>query len=288
MPKIKSITTTIHHNFTPEQGLPAFYEERDAQQNVLLQLQYDSTGELESRVVRSFDEQGKLVEELQYSQNDVPDQVISTSYDAAGRPAQQKIKYLDGSYSFRNYTRDEAANSETITTIDEENFEEGKEFRRYDSEGRTLEEVIEEEGEPIQEIETTYDDHGRPLTQSGYYKDDYEFDRVYSYQLDEQGRIAQAEVHSEVGELLRRETYRFDERGNLCEQQIESFADGVNLTNSWEHDLDNRMTLHRRTLPGGNLQSEVQYRYDERGLLAEEERLSPEGVSLLVYAYELW
>ena len=286
MAKIKTTTTFLFDDLTPEEGVIAFREERDPQGLVLSQVQYNSEGGVEQRIERTYDEKGRVMEERQYSINEQPDQVVSFSYDNAGRITQQAIRYLDGSHSYRNYQRDEAANSETIVIVDDENFEEGKEFRRFDSEGRVLEVVIEEEGEPVQEVETSYDEHGRPLTQSGYYGEDYEFDLTFHYTTDEQGRISGVEVQNEEGELVRKESFAYDERGNPVEYRLENLREGYTQMEQWEYDMDNRMTLHRRALPDGTIQSEVQYRYGAHNLVEEEENLSRHGLSLTKYQYE--
>ncbi|MEM1320601.1 MAG: hypothetical protein AAGG75_10105 [Bacteroidota bacterium] len=287
MSKIKSVSTYIIAEHTPEEGLLTMYEERDEQGNILLHEQYYEDGSTEMRTMRQFDNDNRLLTLEQYSSNEKPDQRFEYQYNESGKVAKVSIHYLDGSISVQHYERDEAENSLTVRTVDEDGDEEAKEYRRLDSEGRVLEEIIHEDGELQRHVQSSYDDHGRLLSRHTKTGDGYDTKYTYEYEIDDQGRITGIDVVDEEDELVRGDTLGYDERGNEISHLVENHLEGYIAEERAAYDENGRLVKEQR-FNGQNLASEVDYLYNENNLLHEEAHRSPRGVYLNQYKYEFY
>ena len=290
MKKIKSTATYIITEEKPEEEILIHYDERDEEENLLVEEKYFPDGTPESRIVRTYGEQGRLKLEKEYSaDSEVPHQETEYSYSAAGRVTETVIRYQDGSVSYRRYSHDEANNSETIDIVDEEGENEGKEYRRYDSEGRVLEEVIhDEEGALEQSVTNEYDEHGQLLKRVSLFPDDYEVIELYFYERDEKSQIIERTVENEEEEVLRHDEFDYDERGNNTEHRVQNYSQGWAVTDRLVYDEKDRVVKNQRLLPNGAIIRETDFAYNENDLLAEQENRTQEGVHLLVFKYEFF
>ena len=289
MTKIKTVLTYLATSDSPEGGYLSQREERDEQGNVCLLIQYNEGEGVELKNERGFDNDNRLLEFKQYTYSDQPDQHISYEYTAAGQLEKEIIRYLDGSLSTKTYVRNQADNSYEATTIDEDGDLEAKEYRRLDSDGRTLEErIYDEENELQQETSTSYDDYGRPIKMIHRNDEGLEMVYLYEYVLNDEGNLTEVAITNDSGKVLRKESVIYDDRGNRADVQIQDFEQGLALTEHREYDQNDKVVLHQRLSPDGSLLNEVKYTYREDGLLVEEENLSPRGASIRSYEYSLW
>lgn len=290
MKKIKSISTHVVGENTPDEGILVQYEERDEEGHLVVEEKFYPDGSLESRILRDFDDKGQVVSEKEFSgENEQPDQATTYTYSAAGRLEEAVIAYQDGSLTIRKYEQDEAANSETIHIADEEGTFEGKEYRRYDSEGHVLQEVIHDEEEKLeQDVSREYDDHGQLIKRVSIFDEDYETVELFDYERNEGGQIISRRAEDEDGKLLRFDEFSYDERGNTIQHKAQSVNEGWALVDEWEYDEKDQIVKSRRSQPDGSVLQESDYFYNEEGLLLERETRTKQGVSLSVYKYEYY
>ncbi len=282
--KIKSIKTFYVSDNTDGEGLLSAYEERDSEGNIILHIQFNEKEEIEQKTERIFDDKGRLVEEKQYTGGERPDQHIKYSYNESGKVAQATVLYLDGSTSFRNYLRDESKKITTIEIRDDDGTFEGKEIRRFDEEGRVLEEVIfDEDNEIVEKTETEFDDFGRIIENVYVDMSRIETVRFYDYYTDEKGRVNKIETLDEDETIIRTDEIKYDERGNQT-KYIASQENNMVFTDIWEYDLQNRITNHKR-MRGDNLVEEVKNKYRDDNLLTERETLTGNGIVLNYFEY---
>lgn len=288
MKKIKSISTFVHAEDSPEEGTLLQYEERNEKEQLILEEKYYADASLESRIERSFDSEGRLEWEKEFSgENQEPDQHTQYTYSAAGRLEVAEIKYQDGSSTFRKYEHDESANSETINIVDEEGTYEGKEYRRFDSEGKILQEVIHDEEEKLeQDVNREYDDNGHLTERVTMLPDDYETVEFFDYERNDQGLILNRKVEDEDGKLLRLDKFEYDEKGNTTQHEVQDYNQGWALVDQWEYDEKERIIKTRRSQPNGDVLQESEYRYNDNDLLIEQENRTKQGMSLSAYKYE--
>lgn len=286
--KIKSIKTFHVHENTDEKGIVNAYEERDMEGNVTLHIQYNEKGEIEQKTERILNGKGQLVEEKQFTGGENPDQHFIYEYNESGKVATAKVHYLDGSTSYRKYSRNESENTTTIEITDSEGDYEGKEFRRFDNEGRILEEIFyDEENKITGKTETEYDDYGRIIESVEMDANGNEIVRFFDFYLDEQGRVNKIETLNEAESVIRIDEFEFDERGNQIKHIIRDKSRGVFSTDDWDYDLGNKIINHKRYI-GDKLMEEVKNRYRDDNLLAEQETLAGTGVSLNYYEYTFY
>lgn len=286
--KIKSIKTYHVSDDTDENGVINAYEERNTEGDIILQIQYDEKGVVLQKAENVFNEKGQLIEEKQYTERANPDQHIIYEYNESGKVAQATVHYLDGSVSYRKYTRDEAESTTTIEVVDNDGDFEGKEFRRFDSEGKALEECFyDEENKIIEKTETEYDDHGRIIESVVLDMEGNETVRFYDYHLDDEGRVYKIETLNEDEVIIRVDNIEYDERGNQSKHIVEDKKSGALVTEIWEHDKDNRILSHKR-LMGDSLVQEVKNRYRDDHLLVEQETLTGNGISLKCFEYSFF
>ncbi len=283
--KIKSIKTFHIDDNTDGKGMVSIYEERDEQGNVILHIQYNEKEGIEQKTERILNEKGQLIEEKQYTGGEKADQHILYEYNESGKVNQAIVHYLDGSKSYRKYTRDEAQKSTTIEITDDDGIFEGKEFRRFDSEGKLLEEVIyDEENKVTEKRETEYDDYGRIIESVVLDIEGIETVRFYDYYLDDKGRVNKIESLNEDEIIIRTDEIEYDERGNQVKYIVLDKSRGAELTETWEYDKDDNIVNHKR-LSGENLLEEVKNRYRADKLLAEQEILTGNGVTIDYFEY---
>ncbi len=282
--KIKSIKTFHVNDYTDEKGIVSVFEERDMEGNITLHIQYNEKGEIEQKVERILNGKGQLIEEKQYTGAGKPDQHIYYEYNESGKVALAKVHYLDGSISHRKYSRDESEKSTTIEIFDDSGAFEGKEFRRFDSEEKVLEETYYDEENAITEkIETEYDDHARVIETVAVDIDGNETVLFYDYYMDDKGRVNKIETLNEDELVIRTDEIEYDEHGNHSKYNVHDKNRGV-FTDLWEYDKDNKIINHKR-FAGENLVEEVKNRYRADNLLEEEETLTGNGISLKYFEY---
>jgi hypothetical protein len=285
--KIKSIKVNIATQDTAEEGYQSYYEERDAQGNVLLEIQYFEDGSLARRVERIFDESQKLKNEKFYSQEGAPDDVHDLSYNESGKLTFVKSTYAGGAIGIKKIENDESSNSETIRVEDEQGQVESKEYRRFDSEGKTLEEALYEgEDQLNQRSEASYDDHGRPIWKKITFEDGYESKNDYEYEMDEEGRVISVKITNEKGEEIFYEEYEFNEKNNIAEHYIESPKQ--TSIRKYEYDEKDRVILEQRLNGQEQVEQEVHFQYNEAGQLTLKETNTPDGFTVEMYTYEFF
>ena len=290
MKKIKSIATYSVDEFTSEEGVLIRLEERDKAGHLLAEKQYHPEGGLESRIERTYDAEGRLTSEKEYAGDaDEVHQETSYQYTAAGRLEEAVIKYQDGSLTYRKYQHDEADNSETIDIVDEDGEYEGKEFRRYDSEGRILKEVIHDEDKNLeQDITRIFDEHGYVMQRITLLPDDMKIHEEITYERDEKGLITLREIVDETEELMRFDEFEYDEKGNTTLRRAQDYNQGWAIVDEFEFDEKDRIIKSKRSKPNGTIVQETDYTFNEAGQLIEEQNRTSSGVALLLYKYDFF
>ena len=283
--KIKTIKTFQVSEITDKQKVLTSLEERDPEGNILTHILYDEAGEVAQKTENAFDEKGRMISEKQYTGSEYPDQHIVFEYNESGKVGRAVVHYSDGSKSFRNYSRDEANNITTIEIVDENNAFEGKEIRKFDSEGRVLEATIFDEDNHISEkTETEYDDHGRIIENVVLDSEGYETVRFYDYYNDDEGRINKIEVLNEDEVIIRVDEIFYDEKGNQSKYIVLDKSRGLTFSEVWEYDQHDQVVNHKR-LRGDQLLEEVKSKYRTDNLIEEQETLTGDGLVVNYFEY---
>lgn len=289
MKKVKSIKSYIITGETDENGYLSSYEERDEQGATTLEESLDLEGNLEMKVIRSYNDKGQLIEEQQYTETESPDEIHQFHYAASGEIEKIEVKYKDGSCSYKNYVKDEAESTITINIKDEAGNYEGKEFRKFDSEGRVLEEIIYDENDAVHEQkETLYDDHGRVIERYEVDASGFEKEYYYDYEMDEAGNFTEVRTVNPKEEVIRIDHFVYDEKSNRIQHNIKDKEAGYARIIDWEYDEKDRMTKQKVSMPDGQLLQEVVLTYDEEDRVLERQTTDRHGVETHRHVYEFY
>lgn len=285
MAKVKSITTFHQSDQTNNEPVKRSYEERDDQENVVLLIHYYFDGSQEMKIERTYDEENRLLEEKQFSTEEEPNEVHTFEYTASGKLQRQSIQYRDGSFSYRNHEYDEANNSEKIMIVDDEGEEEGNEFRRFNSEGKALEEVVYGDFGLEVKRESEYDDHGHLIKQTTEDNEGYIVDHFYQYERDEQQKLTHLKVIDDEGTLVKNVAYIYDQKDRVIEQHIKDSDRGWAFILKWEYDEKDRIVEERRSDFSGKVLEITKVTFDENDFVIEQEKTSTHGVEVNAYEY---
>ena len=210
--------------------------EYDSQGNVLKYINYDGEGNLESYEVYGYNEQGK---KTIYEKFDSEGVRISFSYYENNEQG-DVIKAHNASYlDTYEYIYDE--NDRVIEKLVRKNGEFSyRKVYTYDAEGKVIEEkIFDEQGEIVNIVGYIYDKNGNLEYEDEKYNDIYGCqDTRYTY--DDNNNLIEKVLYSNDDVIVSRVyKYEYDDKGNCIKK--------------FEYDR------------AGNLDSEMTYKYDEKG-----------------------
>lgn len=288
MPNIKSIQTFVVTEETSEEGFKLMEEHYDEQNNLLSQQQFSPDGIRLQKAERSYNAEGKLIEEKQYSTEELPDHTTVYHYDNAGKVNLEESTYRDGTIGKKIIERDEANRTITHRMLDDKGNEEAKEFRRLDSEDRLLEEALFAENNTLtQRTIRKYDDFGKILERSVEYGDGFIQKLFYTYEMNDKGQLYSLVIKNDKEELLLEDYFEYDERGNQNVHESEDYEKKSYTVIESEYNLDNKLTK-QVTFVNEQAIQEVLFTYNEHSLLHEQEIRTTTGTVLQYNKYEFF
>lgn len=255
------------------------YNEYDVDGNLLVEIEYLESGELENKVTYKYNKKGRVVEQYNYSTIDEITEKFIYERDDSDNIIEVTIEYLDGSKSFKKYERSPTENTEIITIVGEEGEFEGKEFRKFNVNQDKLEEVIyNEDGKIEQKFVFEYDEEFNLINQKDY-GEDGEFLYEIKNKYNEKGKLVEEHRFDHNNEILRRSVYTYNEEGGIQEIQLVDAAyypQGYIL--KFEENKTERTTKEERFFVNGELDFKLVSRYDENNLIIENTKFSQERI----------
>lgn len=269
MAKIKSLTkylAAIDKNDNPINEFKRYMQEFDIDQNCIKEIEYTSTGELESASGYKFNEKHKMIEEIHYFEENEVGEHIKYKLDEEGKPVEIETIYADDAKSIKRIKRTE--HMITVEQTDEEGEYEGEEQIKFDSKGRPVEEVqLDEDRKIAQRAIFEYGDSDKVLSRINYGEND-EFQVKVTFDYDKNEKLIKIVQQNEKGELVSSNIYDYDERGNQVlmksNQQVQRTA----------FDEDNRIISKETTNGSGMVENFTQFIYGEHGHIVEERAFS--------------
>ncbi len=288
MKKIKSITRRVLTDLLEEPTLRTL-EVRDIAGNLTEEAYYYTDGSTEQRILRKFDGESHLLEEQQFSGDEVPDQITSYVLNENGKPATKTVEYKNGGQSITTFEYEPADNSVTMTIRDQDGVYEEKIYHRLDQEGKVLEEIRHGEGETLeQQHNISYDDHGRPVSRKIEMKGEPPVQQFYDYFFDDKGQLIEIEVYDEKDQVLRADTIEYDEAGNRSSYLMDDLVQDSQLVETWEHDDQQRIIKHERARGGGAILESTVYEFGDHGYIQTMTISSPTGEQVDSFTYEFY
>ncbi|MFK8101426.1 MAG: hypothetical protein AB8G15_02830 [Saprospiraceae bacterium] len=290
MAKIKTYKTYTTNEATEGESRLTYLEERNNEEIVILKESYHLDGELKSKMERTLDEKGRVLEEIQYSElSEEPDQIAHYRYNDSNQLAVIETSYRDNSKSIRKYEYNKEENSLTVYVRDENDELEGKEYRKFDEEGRVIhEEIYGAEEVFMSHMETKYDEYDNYLERYFEYPDDFVREYFYKYLRNDKAQIVKIQIVDNGGKLAREDFMDYDERGNRIIHRFSDFEQNLAETRKYEFDENDREVKEQHYGPDESLKQNIDYTYREDGLLAEEHHFSITGEVTLRFEYEFF
>ncbi|MEM9821651.1 MAG: hypothetical protein AAF985_11285 [Bacteroidota bacterium] len=155
----------------------------------------DEAGQIEEKVVRSFDQEGRVLEQSEYGEEESFVKSVKSSYNDAGRPLERHYKTEETEYKhFYDY--------------------------EYDEEGRiTYAEIFDVKEDLIRTDEITYDERGNQKEVAmKNYADGWSIVDRYTY--NEQDQLVKEERFMANGDPVESKEYQMDEHGFVLQQEV--------------------------------------------------------------------
>jgi len=218
--KIKSITTyQIDDSDSDSKFISAYTEYNETGNEVLSETYYDEN-ELESKVERIYNSRGEIIEEITYLDATEIGEHTFFKRNEQNRIAEILSHYADGSKQIKKYEYNDAENTLTITTYDDDDAIEEREFFRFDSDRNILEHSTFDENLKLKERqENSYDENSKLLRRKEYdAKNKFTVERVLVYNEFEkiEKQISLNKNNKPIGSIL----FNYDDKGRLIEQRI--------------------------------------------------------------------
>ncbi len=276
--KIKTIKSFTSYHDSPEENYLNSFIEYDQAGNVIKTEAYSGSNELESKTETKYNEEGKIISEINYMSLDEVSEELIYERNAEGNISKITVKYADGSYSIKTYTRTDNDKSVQIEITDDEGEFEGREFFKLNDKGEILEKKIIDYNESIEEYQVNeFNDFGKIAKQTEYSEDGLEFETIFKYN-DNQQLVSRIKINRNK-ELVEKINLKYDDKGNVTEQLFnDSYLIKLDYNEQGEVIREERINSQGLT---ENLTESI---FNEDNLLQEEVN----GIFRVVYKYEFF
>lgn len=281
--KIKTISIFTH--LEGEAELLSQQETRNEQGYTIERIAYLPDGTPEHSFFYEYDNQNRLIKEVQVSDGKEIC-IIQFSYDESGRLNQEKQTYPEGGTLIKHFALDLATNTETLHTEDETSAANGNERRKFDADGRVLEEdIYDHDGKLTYSLRASYDDYGNPVWQTITDAMGKKHTDRFQYSRDEDGRLVSMKLFDEKGSLKREELFDYDAAGTRDYHEINDYHEGWGRIYEFvfnEAAQPEKMSVFDKD---ESPLSEIIYLYNEENLLDTEETTDRRGTIIKKIKY---
>ena len=276
MKKIKSIIA--HVTTSEDHTYKSSHTEYDIAGNIILEEEFSEDGELETKIESVFDSKNRLIEQKQYTDNDVLTDHRVMILDEDGMLIQTNVFFSDGSKSIITKSVDEAQNLEETKEIDEDGQLETREVLHFDDNKQTiLHEIYNFDNKLTEAFRFTYNDQGRVSRREQL--DQRRKLLLYTdYTYDEEGRTTVRTNHNRKGKLSDFLKVVYDEKGQVVEQNFSG-----KFFFKFEYDTKGNTLLEERMNADNVIEYQSRFEYDENNNLKQETNL--QFTKVLSYEY---
>ena len=272
MAKIIKSETSLKYDYTIEsfqaeevelKAYKSSYREYDKNGNLIIDINYESSGDINEKYILNYDGNGFLIEkEIFFDENEIAEKLIYER-DEKGKLLKVLKHYSEGSIDtiFYKYDKDNLIEK---STVDSDGDEDEKEIFKYKNGKIVSEEKLDSDNELVEKNTYKFDEKGNLTeknslnseddkkvkleyfyTKNGeqekilYYNDSNQLIAKSMYKYNEAGKIIQlieeGQNHKSILKL------EYDKNGNVKKQ--EEYGDENQLNNSIERKFDNENNL---------------------------------------------
>jgi len=263
MKKTKSVI--VHITTTEDNTYKSSRTEYDIAGNIILEEEYSEEGEIESKIESVFDKKSNLIEQKQYTDNELLTDHRVMVRDEEGILLQTNVFFSDGSKSILTKSLDEAQNLEETKEIDEDGQLESREVHHFNGDKQTiLHEIYNFDNKLTEAFRFTYNDQGRVARREQL--DQRKKLLLYTdFTYDEEGRTTLRTNHNRKGKLSDFLKVDYDEKGQVIEQNFSG-----KFFFKFEYDTKGNTVLEERMNANNEIDYQSRFEYDEDNNLKQE------------------
>lgn len=242
------------------------YKEINKEGNITLEINYDAFGAVAEKIVRTFDDNSNLIEEIYYDEGE--EIAERKTYERAddGALKFEYTHYLDGSADTLSYQYDNEKNIVSKVLKDDEDYVESTEKFEYKNNKLVKKEVFDENNNLTEKETYEYDENGNVIEYFNQDNDKYnEFRIVNKY--DEAGSRTKSLKYNSRKQLIQKSTFSVDEK-NRVTKIIEEDPKGVTTT-YLKYDNKSNVIFQEEFNANNEINSRVERKFDEDSNILE-------------------
>ena len=265
MKKIKNITryrSVVGENDELLNEFKNSYQEFDINNNRIKDIDYTSSGEIETASGFKYNANNQLIEEMHYFDEDEVGEIVRYKLNGEGKPVEIETTYADGSVSLKKISRIE--NTLSIKSYDEDDDPEGEDIVKFNGEDKVVEELkYDEDHKIIYHTIYTHNNEGQVESKT-VFGEKKEFLEKVVFEHDNNGNVTRETHLNRKDKPINQVVYNYNENGELGEWYNSQY-----LMQS-KYDEKGRLVYEETRNRGNNLvESFTDYKFDKDGILLE-------------------
>jgi len=252
--KIKSKKSYALYSFSPNEKFLTKEDYWDENGNILKEIEYNEEGMLISKNIFKYNEANLLINEKNYIENEELSQERIIDRNDAGLIIREKINYMDGSHTIRNFYRPEA-NYIKIESIDSEEGLESIEKIKTDEKNRVLlREIFDENNELISKEENRFEEDNLISRTLDNDTDGFTIEK-FSYTNN---LFTKYDILNDKNELIGGYSLIYDNENRVIERKYHS---GTRIV----YEYDENKEIEKHIAPNGIIEFQSTIEFDNNG-----------------------
>jgi len=265
MKKIKKVTRYRRFEDEKENLIHEYksaFEEFDTNKNRIKDVEYNSSGEIETASGFKYDDENRLIEEIHYFEEDEVGEMIRYKYDDKGKTREIETTYADGSISLKRASRSDEKLS--LKAFDEDGEAEGEEIVKYNAEGKVSEEIVVDEDETITNRNVYTYNKNRQIETKTSFGEKEEFLEKIVFEYDNNGNVIRETHLNRKDKPFRQVVYRYNGDNKMTEWENSQYLHQI------KYDEEGRLIYEEtRNRANDMVENFTEYIFDDEGLLVQ-------------------
>jgi hypothetical protein len=237
-------------------------QEFDINNNRIKDIDYTSSGEIETASRFKYDDKDRLIEEMHYFDEEEVGEVVRYKFNEEGKTKEIETTYADGSVSLKKISRLE--NMLSVKAYDEDGEQDGEDLIKYNEDGKVVEEInFDEDHAVAQRAVYTYNNKQQVESRIDYGAKD-EFLQKVVFEYDNNGNAVRETQLNRKDKPVRQVVYNYNKENKLV-----GWENSQHMHKS-KYNEEGKL-VYEETINNINKMVEgfTEYKFDEDGLLAQ-------------------
>ncbi len=279
--KIKTITIFVSDilDENNDSAIKSEYVEYNEKGLEILNIDYDPSGKINSKILSQYNEKELLVTEHEFDTDNELIEKSVTEYDEKNRRQSEKTTYAYGGFEVKKYKHDDKNNTLEITLIDEDNaIVEREIIEIHAGEFVKTRTVFDENNEVVERYENEYDENNN-IVQGLEYQSDKTLSVEKLFKFDDKQNLIERISKNGEGKVVEKVTISYDEKGRTIET---NFSDQYLIVNEYNDEEKSHTEKRYRADKVIDTQIITLFDDDENPL----EKITP--TERIIYKYEFF